>query len=32
VEELGFAHRAQPRDLDARQWADLYNTAVRGLG
>jgi 23S rRNA (adenine-N6)-dimethyltransferase len=32
AEELGFAHRAQPRDLDARQWADLYNTAVRGLG
>jgi 23S rRNA (adenine-N6)-dimethyltransferase len=32
AEELGLTHRAEPRDLDARQWAELYDTAVRTLG
>jgi len=27
--ELGFDRRAQPRDLDARQWAALFGHAVR---
>lgn len=27
--ELGFDRRAEPRDLDARQWAALYRHAVR---
>jgi 23S rRNA (adenine-N6)-dimethyltransferase len=27
--ELGFDRRAQPRDLDARQWAALFTHAVR---
>jgi 23S rRNA (adenine-N6)-dimethyltransferase len=27
--ELGFDRRAEPRDLDARQWAALYGRAVR---
>jgi 23S rRNA (adenine-N6)-dimethyltransferase len=28
--ELGFDRRAAPRDLDARQWADLYFRSTRG--
>jgi hypothetical protein len=32
ADELGFTHAAQPRDLDAGQWAALYDTAVRRLG
>jgi 23S rRNA (adenine-N6)-dimethyltransferase len=32
ADELGFTHAAQPRDLDARQWAALYDAAVRRLG
>jgi 23S rRNA (adenine-N6)-dimethyltransferase len=32
AEELGFTYGAEPRDLDARQWAALYDTAVRTLG
>ena len=31
ADELGFAHGAQPRDLDARQWTELYAAAVRRL-
>jgi 23S rRNA (adenine-N6)-dimethyltransferase len=27
--ELGFDRRAEPRDLDARQWSGLYRHAVR---
>ena len=27
--ELGFAREAQPRDLDAQQWAALYRISVR---
>jgi 23S rRNA (adenine-N6)-dimethyltransferase len=30
--ELGFDHRASPRDLDAGQWAGLYARAVRPNG
>jgi 23S rRNA (adenine-N6)-dimethyltransferase len=30
--ELGFAWNAAPRDLDARQWAELFNRAVRTSG
>lgn len=30
--ELGLTHGADPRDLDARQWAELFNAAVRTLG
>jgi 23S rRNA (adenine-N6)-dimethyltransferase len=30
--ELGLMHGAEPRDLDARQWAELYHTTVRTLG
>jgi 23S rRNA (adenine-N6)-dimethyltransferase len=32
ADELGFTHAAKARDLDARQWAVLYDTAVRRLG
>jgi hypothetical protein len=32
ADELGFTHAAQRRDLDAGQWAALYDTAVRRLG
>jgi 23S rRNA (adenine-N6)-dimethyltransferase len=32
AEELGLTHGAEPRDLDARQWAALYDTTVRTVG
>ena len=32
ADELGFTYGAEPRDLDARQWAALYDAAVRALG
>jgi 23S rRNA (adenine-N6)-dimethyltransferase len=32
ADQLGFTYGAAPRDLDARQWAALYDAAVRALG
>ena len=32
ADHLGFEHGAQPRDLDGRQWAELYAEVVRRLG
>ncbi|HEY6607268.1 MAG TPA: rRNA adenine N(6)-methyltransferase family protein [Gaiellaceae bacterium] len=30
--ELALTHGAEPRDLDARQWAELYDATIRTLG
>jgi 23S rRNA (adenine-N6)-dimethyltransferase len=30
ADELGFDRRAAPRDLDARQWAEIYRRTSRG--